>query len=177
MSYERLAIVAQCLRHDRSSSRRLGRRGAGRRLAWLSLRGEAMNRTTYRVERYMTRSPHTIGQEQTLTHAHDVMRAHDVRHLPVLQGGKLVGLLSDRDLHLIETLRDVKPDEVLVEEAMTSVVFVVEPKAALGEVVLEMAEHKYGSAVVVDHGKVVGVFTAIDAMRVLGDVLAKPEAA
>jgi acetoin utilization protein AcuB len=59
------------------------------------------------IQKYMTPTPHTIGQEQTLQVAHDVMREHGVRHLPVLEGGKLVGLLSQRDLHLVETLREV----------------------------------------------------------------------
>jgi len=51
------------------------------------------------IQKYMTRALHTIGQEQTLDVAHTVMRQHGIRHLPVLEGGKLVGLLSQRDLH------------------------------------------------------------------------------
>ena len=123
------------------------------------------------VKRYMTTSPHSIGIEQNLVHAHKIMREHRIRHLPVLHGGNLVGVLSDRDLHLIETLRDVDPAMVTVEEAMTPVVYTVAPDAPLDEVSNEMAEHKYGSAIVVDHGKVVGVFTTIDGMRALAELL------
>jgi acetoin utilization protein AcuB len=57
------------------------------------------------VERYMTTSPHTVGQDQKLSQAHKIMRAHEIRHLPVLQGGKLVGVLSDRDLHPRPSIR------------------------------------------------------------------------
>lgn len=130
-----------------------------------------MSKAIPHVDRYMTTSPHSIGQDQTLAQAHKLMRAHDIRHLPVLNGGNLVGVLSDRDLHLIETLRDVDPEKVLVEEAMTPSVYFVSPKAPLHEVVREMAEHKYGSAVVMDNNHVVGMFTTIDAMRAFGELL------
>jgi acetoin utilization protein AcuB len=125
------------------------------------------------IQRYMTRSPHTIGQEQTLEVAHNVMRQHGVRHLPVLEGGKLVGLLSQRDLHLVETLRDVNPATTTVDEAMTTDVYITGPDATLDEVASQMAEHKYGSAVIVERGKVVGMFTTVDALSVLA-TLAKP---
>lgn len=130
-----------------------------------------MSKSIPHVDHYMTTSPHTIGHDQKLTQAHRMMRDHHIRHLPVLQGGKLVGVLSDRDLHLVETLRDVDPDRVLVEEAMSPTVFTVSPRAQLDEVVAEMAQHKYGSAIVVDHDKVVGVFTTIDALRAFADLL------
>jgi acetoin utilization protein AcuB len=123
------------------------------------------------IKRYMTPSPHTIGRAQSLGQAHKMMRSHHIRHLPVLDGGALVGVLSDRDLHLIETLRDVDADKVIVEEAMTPVVYKVSPEAPLDEVVREMAQHKYGSAIVEDQGKVVGVFTTVDALDALADLL------
>jgi acetoin utilization protein AcuB len=119
----------------------------------------------------MTPSPHSIGREQTLAEAHRAMRTHLVRHLPVLSGGKLVGILSERDLHLVETLRDVNPAQVPVEEAMTADVFTVEPTASLEGIAREMAEHKYGSAVVMERGKVIGLFTTVDALRALASLL------
>jgi acetoin utilization protein AcuB len=126
-----------------------------------------------KVEQYMTRGAHTIGREQTLATAHRMMREHGFRHLPVLDGGKLVGIVSQRDLHLIETLADVNPDEVRVEEAMTTEVFTVRPDAPLAEVARTMADQKLGSAVVMVGEKVVGIFTAVDAHRALADLLTK----
>jgi len=129
------------------------------------------------VRQYMTHNPHTIGREQTLEVAHRVMREHRVRHLPVLEGGKLVGLVSQRDLHLIETLRDVDPAATTVEEAMTMDVYVAAPSTPLADAVLVMAENKYGSVVVVDRAKIVGVFTTIDDLNALTQLLAdKPRA-
>lgn len=124
-----------------------------------------------KVDRYMTTSPHTIGVDQPLSQAHVVMHKHKIRHLPVLQAGKLVGVLTDRDLHLVETLRDVDPGKVTVEEAMTPDPYSVSPQAPLDEVAAEMAERKYGCAVVLDNNRVVGVLTTVDLARVLAETL------
>lgn len=119
----------------------------------------------------MTRTPLLIGVEQSLTAAHEVMRSNGIRHLPVLHGGKLVGVVSQRDLHIVESLRDVSPDEVTVEEAMTQDVYAVPPRTPLREVVSEMAERKLGSAVVVEGTRIVGVFTTVDALDTLVGIL------
>jgi len=123
------------------------------------------------VQKYMTTSPHTIGEDQPMTVAHRMMREHHIRHLPVLRGAKIVGLVSDRDLNMVETLQDVDPRKVLVSEAMTQDPYLVSPDAALDEVVLSMAEKKYGSAVVIQHERVVGIFTTVDACRAFADLL------
>ncbi|HEY8428130.1 MAG TPA: CBS domain-containing protein [Sandaracinaceae bacterium] len=123
------------------------------------------------VRSYMTPSPHTIGKDQTLDRASAVMRAHDIRHLPVLEGGKLLGILSTRDVYLIETLPDVDPTQVTVEEAMSAEPYAVAPDTPLADVVREMIAHKYGAAVVMQGREVVGIFTTIDALRALADRL------
>ena len=104
--------------------------------------------------------------------AHALMRSHKIRHLPVLDGGKLVGVVSERDLHLIETLPGGNPDEVKVEEAMVTDVYVAGPDDPVDTVVDEMATHKYGSVVIIDgRGAIEGIFTTIDALEVLASVL------
>ncbi|MCC6807499.1 MAG: CBS domain-containing protein [Deltaproteobacteria bacterium] len=119
----------------------------------------------------MTATPHTIGRKQTLQKAHELMREHGIRHLPVLDGGKLVGIVSQRDLEMVETLDGVDPGAIAVEEAMTSEPYVVAPLAKLDETVRVMARKKFGSAVVADKGRVVGIFTAVDALAALAWVL------
>jgi acetoin utilization protein AcuB len=123
------------------------------------------------VADYMTKSPARIGAEQTLSLAHELMRKKRIRHLPVLRGGKLVGIVSLRDLHLVETLQDVEPNEVRVEEAMSPDVYCVAGDAPLRGVVREMAKRKLGSAIVTSGSTVVGVFTTIDALRALDQAL------
>ncbi len=130
-----------------------------------------MSKAMPTIQKYMTTSPHTIGDDQPMSVAHRSMREHRIRHLPVLHDGKIVGLVSDRDLHLIETLQDVDPRQVEVSEAMTQDPYVVPPDAPLDQVVATMAEKKYGSAIVVQNGKVVGIFTTVDACRAFADLL------
>jgi acetoin utilization protein AcuB len=130
-----------------------------------------MVKTPATIEQYMTPSPHSIGAEQTLARAKTVMHEHDIRHLPVLHGGRLVGMVTDRDVSLVETLEDVDPRLVTVSDAMSTSVYSVPPETPLEQVVKEMAGRKYGSAVVMRGHHVAGIFTTVDACRVLASLL------
>jgi acetoin utilization protein AcuB len=121
------------------------------------------------VARYMTATPHTIAAEQPLERAHEIMRRHGIRHLPVLHGGRLLGVVSNRDLYFVETMRDVDPRSVQIEEAMTADPYVVDVSAPLSEVAATMAERHIGCAVVTDQGRVAGIFTTVDALRAVAD--------
>jgi len=124
------------------------------------------------ISRYMSCQPWTIRRDATMSQAHQMMREHRIRHLPVLEGGALVGVVTERDLHLIETLPDADPDEVAVEEAMSVDVYGVGPDDPVDAVVERMASRKLGSAVIVNRrGAVEGIFTTVDALQVLAEVL------
>jgi len=130
-----------------------------------------MTKSIPQIKKYMTTDIQTIGDDQPMSVARRMMRQEHIRHLPVLHQGKVVGIVTDRDLRLVETLRDVDPTKVAVSEAMTQDLYEVSPDAALDEVVSTMAAKKYGSAVVTDHGHVVGIFTTVDACRAFADLL------
>ena len=119
----------------------------------------------------MTRQPFTIDRHASLADAHELMREHQIRHLPVIEDRELVGIVSIGDLHLLETLGEVDLETTDVEEAMTAHPFVVTSDAPLDEILDIMIDHKYGSVVVMGRGGVEGIFTAIDACRVLGSLL------
>jgi acetoin utilization protein AcuB len=121
----------------------------------------------HEIHRFMTPTPHTITTRQTLAEAHQTMRERGVRHLPVVSDGKLVGVVSQRDLYLLETLRGVDVGREMVEEAMSDEPFVVAPDASLDEVAEAMANSKHGSALVVESATLVGIFTSTDALRAL----------
>jgi acetoin utilization protein AcuB len=120
----------------------------------------------------MTRTPELIGSEQPVSAAYALMRSNEIRHLPVLNAGKLVGVVSLRDLHFIEAFRDVDLDSLRVEVAMGRDLYAVEPKTPLKQVASEMAERKLGSVVVIEGNEIVGVFTTLDALDTLVGVLA-----
>ena len=122
------------------------------------------------ISSYMTKSPVTIGRNASLAKAHALMREHDIRHLPVMQGGRIVGMVSRGDLHLIETIADFPLEAVDVNEAMTADPYVVTLGTPADRVVDTMAKHEYGCAIVIGpDGDVAGIFTTIDAMRVLAE--------
>jgi acetoin utilization protein AcuB len=123
-----------------------------------------------KILKYMTTMPHTIGRDIPLKTAQSMMREHQIRHLPVEYAGKLVGVLTERDVKMASSFQGAA--ELKVEEVMTAEPYTVNPDTALDHVVAEMAEHRYGCAIVQqENGKVVGIFTAVDGLRVLSDTL------
>jgi acetoin utilization protein AcuB len=123
-----------------------------------------------KIDKVMTPMPHTIGKDIPIAKAIDMMRSYRIRHLPVQDGGELVGLLTDRDVKLAGSFTGA--NHLTVEDAMTPDPYCVAPGTPLDQVTEEMAEHKYGCAIVrQQNGKVVGIFTAVDALRVLHDTM------
>lgn len=120
---------------------------------------------------YMTEAPRTMGLDQSVAEAAKVMHERRIRHLPVLHGGVLMGVLSQRDVAVLSAVDGLDPSQVTVEEAMTAEPFATTPKAPLVEAVREMADRNYGCAVVMESGQVVGILTSTDALRVLREKL------
>jgi acetoin utilization protein AcuB len=124
------------------------------------------------VDRYMTRQPWTTTSQTTLAEAQEIMRARQIRYLPVIDDGKLIGIVSARDLHVLRSVAGVSLHETRVTEAMSAPAYAVLPGAPLDAVVATMSEHKYESAVVLqEDGEVAGVFTTVDACRALSELL------
>ena len=122
------------------------------------------------IQKVMTPMPHTVGKDIPLKTAMSLMREHRIRHLPVQESGRLVGILTDRDIKLAAAFAD--GNALKVEDVMSPEPYTAAPDTPLDHVVSEMAEHKYGCAIVQQgNGKVVGIFTAVDGMRVLTDTL------
>jgi acetoin utilization protein AcuB len=130
-----------------------------------------MSDSRRRVGEWMSSQPHTIGDDQTLAGARERMHHWQIRHLPVLHGGHLVGVVSDRDIHLAEALPNVDVTRVRVDEAMTEDPFTTSASTALTEVAATMAERRIGTAIIVDADeRVIGVFTTTDALRALAEL-------
>ncbi len=124
-----------------------------------------------RIDEFMTRCPVVVAPRTTVTEAARLLRENGIRHLPVVDGGALVGLVTDRDLHLVQSLVDVEPGTVTVGNVMEPDPFCVASSTPLHEVVSRMAAGKLGSAVVLEGTGVSGIFTTIDALRALGRML------
>lgn len=123
-----------------------------------------------RVREYMSAVPISIGHDQSLSRASSRMHEHGIRHLPVLEGGRLLGVISERDIHWLASL-GVDTSNIPVTEAMSEPPFAVPPDAPIASVVREMHRNKYGATIVVDDDRPIGIFTSVDALRVCGDAL------
>lgn len=115
----------------------------------------------------MTSPVHVLQPSSTLTEATETMHTHQVRHLPVVDDGRLVGIVTLSDLYAAEAILQANPDDTAVEQLMARELYAVGPDTPLAEVAGVMAERHLGSALVVENGRLVGLFTATDACRVL----------
>ncbi len=123
------------------------------------------------VKNYMTEQVHSIRSGETILHAKQMMDKGQFRHLPVLEGKKVVGIISDRDLSLVDLYPDMDIKHSKVEELMMQYVSTFRPDDQLSTVVTEMAENKYGCVVITDdNDQLKGIFTSIDALRILAKV-------
>ncbi len=127
--------------------------------------------TSPSIVKYMTPHPHTVSHGERVATAYDVMSKYGVRHLPVLDNGRLTGIVSQRDLFFLEALHHMDPELAKVEEAMTAAPFTVPPTALVADVARAMAEHKYGAVPVMDGDRLVGIFTTNDALRAVVGLL------
>ena len=125
------------------------------------------------VRAFMTVSPFTIGVDQPLKTAHALMRRHHIRHLPVLRGGALVGMVSERDLELLEVMPGVDARAITVEEAMAGMPYTIDVDSSLEWLATDMCQRRADAAVVTEHGRVAGVFTTVDALRALEELLGR----
>jgi acetoin utilization protein AcuB len=120
-----------------------------------------------RIADVMTRLPVTIGSGESLAAARELMERYRIRHLPVMELGSLVGVVSARELDLLATAPEVDAVHEPVSRAMATDVLAVEPDESVGEVARKMVGRRAGSAVVCRRGDVVGIFTTVDALALL----------
>jgi acetoin utilization protein AcuB len=123
------------------------------------------------LARYMTARPVTIERGSTLAAAERLMRVHQIRHLPVLAHGRLVGIIGAHDLHMLELVGRLDLETVRVEAVMVQDPFSLGETTPLDQVVDAMAERRLDAVVVTDLLGVRGIFTAVDACEALASVL------
>ncbi len=124
------------------------------------------------VDRFMTHDPITIERGEPISSARRLMHNHCIRHLPVLHAGKLVGMVSQRDLECFDRAVDLDQGLVPVGEAMTTPAYSVLVDASLREVAAQMSSRRCGAAVVIDDQRgVVGLITDVDGLKALACLL------
>jgi acetoin utilization protein AcuB len=133
------------------------------------------------ITEIMTQSVVTLSPEQSLRQAVELLLTHRIRHLPVVDGdSRLVGIVTDRDVKratpsLLSGV-DRKEYERVLEETrvaqfMTREPMAITPNTPLRTVVKIFVDSKVGALPVVHDGRLVGIVTEIDLLRVLHDML------
>lgn len=121
----------------------------------------------------MTPFPHFVKSGDSVEDVEQLIREHGIRHVPVQDGGRVVGIISERDLRRLvnPSLPAVNKARIRARAVMLADPYVAEVDAPLARVVSEMAERHIGSAIVVKHGKLAGILSVTDVCRVLAEIL------
>ena len=121
-----------------------------------------------KIRDIMRPEPFTIGDTDTLGSAQHAMRRSNIRHLPVLASGKLVGMLSERDVLAARARAGDDEDNwwaITVHDAMHAPAQTAAPDDSLTEVAGRMAAAKIGAMPVVERGKILGLCTVSDVLE------------
>jgi acetoin utilization protein AcuB len=132
------------------------------------------------VEQWMTRKVHCTRLMDSIRHAREIMATHRVNQLPVVVDGKVVGIITDRDVRdafpsvfdrTTEGLRrppkGADPDKITVEMVMTANVLTLAPKDSVAEAARRMRKERIGALPVVDNGHLVGILARSDLLDAL----------
>lgn len=123
------------------------------------------------VSSRMKKNPVTVSPTDRLADAETRMNSGNFRHLPVVQDGKLVGMLSDADLRAHQGhLGETRVNAVMVTDAFT-----VAPEAPLEQAAEVLLERKIGGLPVVKDGALVGIITTTDILSAFVELLGVAE--
>ncbi len=129
------------------------------------------------VKGWMTSDVMTIDEDTSMMKASEIMRENNIRRLPVMHKGKLVGIVTDRDIKEASPSKATTLDvhelyyllsELKIKDIMSTHVFTISPEETVEKAAVKMLEHHIsGLPVVNDKGKVVGLITQWDIFKVL----------
>lgn len=130
----------------------------------------------------MTENPVTISPRATVAEAWDLMREMEVRHLPVIEAGAVVGIVSDRDLGNFDVVRLLTEEgaEALgrrltqpIAEVMNTEVVAADPELEMSDVIALLLEHRVGAVPVIARGRrgLVGIISYLDVLRAVAAAL------
>jgi acetoin utilization protein AcuB len=115
----------------------------------------------------MTPDPIAIDQHDRLSTAKAIMTAGNFRRVPVVDNGRLVGILTERDLHKYSGFLEL----TRVNAAMRTSLITVAPYDAMEDAALLMLKHKIGGLPVVAEGRLVGIVTTTDLLKAFLNVV------
>ena len=133
-----------------------------------------------KVSEYMSAKVVTVAPDTGIREAFFIMKEHSIRHLPVIENGELVGIISDRELrrpNWVDEAQDIShvyylDDNMAVSDVMIRNVLVLHTYDTLRKAVKLLLEHNIGAAPVLDKtSNIVGMLSAVDLLRALNDII------
>jgi len=120
----------------------------------------------------MTPFPYSVDSDDEIAEVERLMDEHQIRHIPVQQDGRVVGIISERDIYrlLDRFLAQAQRAQVRARDIMIAEPYVVSFDTPLNEVALEMAKRRIGSVIVLHHEKLAGILSATDICRILAEI-------
>ncbi|HUK42499.1 MAG TPA: CBS domain-containing protein [Candidatus Acidoferrales bacterium] len=115
----------------------------------------------------MTKNPVTVSPKDTLVAAQEKMRAGEFRQIPVVDQGRLIGILTDRDVRKYGRHNIVAS----VQSAMTEGAITATPATPLEEAAQTLLRHKIGAVPVVEQGDLVGIISTTDILQAFVDLV------
>lgn len=121
----------------------------------------------------MTVFPYFVTSGTRVHRARELMAQHGIRHLPVMEGNELVGVITEHDMAQAEGAKSPFPDKdrLRVSDVFVRETYVIEQNEPLDKVLLVLAQKHLDCALVVDAGRLIGIFTATDACRAFAEHL------
>ena len=114
------------------------------------------------VRDVMTPGVRTVSPSQSLAEVAEVMKGEDVGSVPVVDAGRLAGIVTDRDIVTRAVAERRDPQSVKVDEVASRQLVTVEPEQALDEALALMARHQVRRLPVVESGRLVGMLAQAD---------------
>jgi len=109
-----------------------------------------------------------ISPTSTVHDAYETMKKQQIHHVPVVENGEAIGIISDRDLQFITMMGT--SNEVKCQDIMTKNPVIVDTSSPISEVALTMVNKNINSVLINNtEGKVVGIFTSTDALKILSN--------
>ncbi|WKZ12462.1 MAG: CBS domain-containing protein [Gammaproteobacteria bacterium] len=123
------------------------------------------------VEEFTTPNPVTATEDMPIDDLRQLMQEFGVRHLPIVRGSRVVGIVSDRDVRVVQGLSLEHSIQVRAGDIMAGDPVTVTAGTPLDEVAYTMSDRKIGSVIVYeDSGEFLGIFTVTDALNALIEV-------
>jgi CBS domain-containing protein/iron-sulfur cluster repair protein YtfE (RIC family) len=129
------------------------------------------------IQQYMTWMPHAVDTGQSIAGALGRMQMLSVGHLPVMERGRVVGMLAERELTRVSTVAGFDAQLVPVADVMRPDVYCVGLDAPLVDTVRDMAQRHSDCCAVVEGDRLVGILTSTDVLAALARVLGGEQAA